>query len=399
MKIFKIDISSLIFFILIIFPFYAFSDSAFDNNFYTNVKYFLRLILILILLTNIKKIRFFAFKNFSAFQYYIVFIFFALISVIFSYEKGYSFIKFGETSLILFLSIYLVNTKTTSINDIPKLIFQLCFIYIIGFFILGNTIYPSLYRSMGFEGQLRLGGGIINPNLLAYSFLAIILSIQFLKTKLNSIFISCFQLLAIYLLFLTYSRSALILFAILLLYRLISKNKLFLIILFPLIIFLQINSEIIISFLERGDGLESLITLSGRIPVWVELVEKYDFSIYSFFGYGFQMLSSSGMGIKIGAWGSNSLTELTMAHNNILQVLYGMGFIGLLVMLLILFRWKREIDMFKNSNIGIFFSSFYWLILVFSLVEFGVFGTPNFLILIFSILIFSLHKYVRPEIN
>ena len=102
------------------------------------------------------------------------------------------------------------------------------------------------------------------------------------------------------------------------------------------------------------------------------------------------------MGIKIGAWGSSSLTELTMAHNNILQVLYGMGFTGLLLMLLVLFRWKREIDILKNSKIGIFFSSFFWLILIFSLVEFGVFGTPNFLILIFSILIFSLHKYVRP---
>ena len=71
------------------------------------------------------------------------------------------------------------------------------------------------------------------------------------------------------------------------------------------------------NYLMRGHGMENILSLSGRIPIWLGLVRLYEIDFYTPLGYGFQMLSEDSFGVGLKDVGMH----LTMAHNNFLQVL------------------------------------------------------------------------------
>ena len=134
-------------------------------------------------------------------------------------------IKFFEVILILLSSIYIVNKFSNDLKSIVKITFILL-IYIILFYVFGLTIYPSLYRLMGDTGSIRLGGGLINPNLLAYCLLIIAISTEFFTIK-NYIKI-LIQIVVIYLIFLTVSRSAIIVLFGLIFHKFFRKKYIYL---------------------------------------------------------------------------------------------------------------------------------------------------------------------------
>lgn len=392
MRIYKV-LSLIILLSILIFPFYAFADFSFSNSIYNSLKYILRLILFLILILNFKYLKIPSLRN-SSFKYYLFYIFLALISIAFSSNKAYSFIKFSEVTIIFFTSILIVNRYSNKIEDVPKIISLILGSYLIGFIIISNTFYPSVYRYMGYGGLARLGGGLINPNLLAYCMLIMILALQYLKYRYIKL-ITFFQIALIVGIYLTFSRSALIVLFLLLIVK-FSKKKIFFVLstLFLFIYSTQIQDSLL-SFIARGEGLQRVFSFSGRLPIWQELLSIYKFDIYSIFGRGFQMLSENGLGIKIDSFGSANV-ELTMAHNNFIQVLYGMGIIGLTFSILVFTKLHKEINLIQNNRLRGFLYSSYLAILTFSFVEFGVYGSPNIIILIFSIFIFATYKYVRP---
>lgn len=183
--------------------------------------------------------------------------------------------------------------------------------------------------------------------------------------------------------------------------KFIIKKKINLIFIIPALVFIltQISAVSVFNIFSRGEGADRIMSFSGRLPIWQELISLYKFDVYSFFGRGFQMISDDGLGKKLTSFGTNNFTELTMAHNNILQVLYGMGILGLIVSILVFFKLNREIRIIQKNRLRDFLYGIFWILTGFSLVEFGVYGSPNILVLIFSIIIFSTNKYVRPKIS
>ena len=111
------------------------------------------------------------------------------------------------------------------------------------------------------------------------------------------------------------------------------------------------------------------------------------------------MLSSEGLGVHISSFGSSHSSKLTMTHNNFFQVLFGMGFFGLISSILIFVNFFYEIKRINSLSLKHFYTLSFWALCFFGFVEFGVFGPTNILILVFSILIYSLHKYDRPKID
>lgn len=383
--------------IILIIPFYAFSEYGLDNSLYTNLKYLLRIVLLGLILFNVKYFKIKLIKKSSSYKFYLFYIICAIISVLFSGNKIYSIIKLLEIIILLLTAIIIVNKYTNSIYDIPKVTFILLGVYILGFLVIANTFYPSLYRYMGNEGQPRLGGSLVNPNLLGYCLLIFIISLEFLKNKKYSLFL---VVISCYLIYLTYSRSVLIFLLGYLFFRYVYKNKFLLIVGFiSCLLSINLVYNKLLEFFERGEGLERVFSFSGRLPIWQELISIYELNIYSFFGFGFQMLSESGLGVKISSFGDHHSTELTMAHNNFIQVLYGMGFVGLFFSIMVLVKFYSEIFKLNSARLNKFFTNSFWAILFFSIVEFGIFGSPNILVLIFSIFIFSIFKYDRFKID
>ena len=395
----NINIKDTLFFILLVIPFFSFSEYSFDNSSYRELKFLLRFILMFFLIYNLKYIKIFNFRHGSSYSYYLVYLFFSLLSLFFSSDLTYSSIKFFEVVLILLSSIYIVNKFSNDLLSSVKVTSLILVIYLILFYIMGYTIYPSFYRTMGYTGSLRLGGGLINPNLLAYCLLIIGISIDFLK--IQYIVKVLFKFIIVYLIFQTVSRSAIIFLIVFFLYQFLDKTNFgFKLFLFPILLFFTFYFNIIESatiFFIRGNDVDNVLTIGGRIPVWIELIENYSLGVHNFFGFGFQCLSANGPGILIESWGD--YTELTMAHNNILQVLYGTGLFGLLISVYVIIKFYKEINRILDNNLRSYFRSIFYIFLLFSLVEFGVYGPPNIIVLIFSIYLYAFQKYNRQKIN
>ena len=398
MKIYKVSYF-IIWLVILLVPFYAFADFGYDNSQYTNLKYLLRILLFVYLVINFNLFKIYV-KRTSSYKYYLIYLFIASISILFSGDKIYSLIKLSEVLLLLATSIVIVKKYVNKLEDIPKVVAILLGFYIIGFLIIANTFYPSLYRYMGQDGTARLGGGLVNPNLLGYCLMIFLISLEFLKKKYPYFLIILMKLILVYGIYLTHSRSVWIFFILYLFFKFVYRNKLFLTFFISgIIISFSLLKNLVFEYLSRGEGIERILSLSGRLPIWKELISIYEFDIYFIFGRGFQMLSGNGLGIKLNSFGSSSLTELTMAHNNFIQVLYGMGIIGLFFSIIVMVKLHQKIALIKNNKLREFFSYTFWSIFTFSFVEFGVYGSPNILVLIFSIFIFSTFKYVRPKVS
>ena len=398
MKIYKV-LYLIIGLVILIFPFYAFAELGFNNSQYTNLKYLSRILLFVYLVINFNLFKIYILRT-SSYKYYLVYLIIASISILFSGDKIYSLIKLSEVLIALTTSIVIVKKYVNKLEDIPKVVAILLGVYIIGFLIIANTFYPSLYRYMGQNGISRLGGGLVNPNLLGYCLMIFLISLEFLKKKYPYFLIILMKLILAYGIYLTHSRSVWIFFILYLFFKFVYRNKLLLIFLIlGIITSISLLKNLVFEYLSRGEGIERVLSFSGRLPIWEELISIYDFDIYFIFGKGFQMLSENGLGIKIDAFGESHLTELTMAHNNFIQVLYGMGIIGLFFSIMVMVKLHQEIALIKNNKLREFFSYTFWAIFTFSFVEFGVYGSPNILVLIFSIFIFSIFKYVRPKVS
>ena len=394
-------------FIIILVPFFAFSDYDISNARYTLMKYILRLVTVLFLLFRLNEIYVKKKSVINSLTLYSFYIFWAIIVLIFSSDIIYSTIKLLEVCISYFLAVYLINRYTRSIEDSVLLIFNIISVYCLLFFVIGNTFYPSLYREMGEGGQLRLGGGLVNPNLLAYCFIILFISLKtFLdqnvqKATMKRVAYWIGISILIYLIILTYSRSAIIVLFVIIMRRVYFKYGPLLYLgiaaigVFLLPFYIDELVRQIILYSLRGEGIQNVSSFGGRIPIWKELILNYNFGFNTLTGFGFQCLSDNGLAIDVESWGGH---ELTMAHNNLLQVFYGLGVIGLLLAVSVFVALYKELRRIFNPVSGLFWSDIYLVFAVFSLVEFGVYGSPNILVLVFSVVLHALHKYRTVEL-
>ena len=262
--------------------------------------------------------------------------------------------------------------------------------YIALFFLQSYVFDQSILRPMG-EAAPRLGGFTINPNVLAYTLLLLLSSILNIKFLRPILFI-----ISTYLLVLCFTRSAFIIYFMIIIF-LIKKKSLFFLSIIALIVsgiillFGNFDVGIISYVFTRGHDVSNVMTLGGRTDIWSLMLDNLPDSWNILWGHGFQMVSRFGLSAE------SSTMYASMAHNNFLQSLLGLGIFGLLITISFWILAFIELSNYTkgSNNFHQYIMSTYYISFGFSIVEFGIFGVSTIITWIFFIVIFACNRSQR----
>ena len=315
-------------------------------------------------------------------QCFIFYQFIAFVSTFYSVMPVSSIIRSLDLSLLTASALAISSTF-----DRKKMLVSYTFsqiaIYLILFFVQSLIFGEPIWRPMG-EALPRLGGFTINPNVLAYTILLLLSSALYIRSRIYLIVPVLILLLA-----LCFSRTSFVTLTLIILFRLVRLKKAVLktIILITFIsicgLLYSYNSDLFSYILTRGHDSSNFSTLGGRTDIWNLLVDNLPNSWNILWGYGFQMLSSDGLVAQL----EGSQIYATMAHNNLLQSLTGLGLIGLVTN--ILFWIFIFADLIKYSyfqkDFFEFIESIYFASFCFSMIEFGIFTQSTMISWIFFV--------------
>ena len=303
-------------------------------------------------------------------------------SSFYSVDQASSMTRSLDLSLILTGAIAVSSTITNK-NELISYIKKQLNNYIALFFLQSIAFNESILRPMG-EAMPRLGGFTINPNVLAYTILLLLMSYLY-KKNFNKIAV----VISLILLGLCLSRTSFITLLIIGIIRISTGKSIAAkcwtgIGTITLIGVILERSDLALNIFNRGHNIENLMTLGGRTEIWGLMMENIPTSWNIYWGYGFNMISENGLIAE------NSNIYATMAHNNLIQSLIGLGIIG--TMLNIMFwvltftslrRYSRNDRSFYN-----FLENTYIIGFCFSMVEFGIFGSSTMVSWIFFVVMF-----------
>lgn len=320
---------------------------------------------------------------------YILFLFLALISFLWSTKPSYSalqWVMYLDSFVFSFLFVKIIVVLQHYYQNKVNLssIFSKAISVISAIFLIGFIISPDDFLRATHGGEVeRLGGYFMNPNELGMMAVVGIATsiIAFMNDKKTIIFII---LLAINLsvLLLTGSRSSMIGFMLILFY-LISKSsnrKLKLTVYGVMIASVPLIINLI--FIKQGD-LEEVMSMTGRLPFWSALLNEGIIK-EPWFGFGFMRIAYTDSFESVHTYAGK------MTHNTFIQVLMNLGFVGLFIALSQLFSTIYVATRKINEKHQVFFIGVLIPILINSFTEFGIFGEANFGTLFYQLLIFVL---------
>ena len=293
----------------------------------------------------------------------------------------------AETLFFSYLFIRLISTRNINTPENPirlsKTIATAIFL-ISTVFVLGMIVMPEkFYRFTHGGEEARLGGFIINPNELGM-LIAIGIATTFLelKSSFNKIFKWVMMALLLYALILTGSRSSMAgLFIILIFFASQSKTaRMRAVIIGCMVvaapyIFLQL-------FIKQGD-LEEVMNMTGRIPFWKDLL-CFNFPKEPFLGYGYMRIDYSDKFESFSSYAG------AMTHNTFLQVLIGLGLVGLFIIICQMAATIHAMSATNDSQKKRLAIALFIPVLINSFTEFGIFGETNYGILFYLFIVFSL---------
>lgn len=324
---------------------------------------------------------------------------FAIASISYSADPALSGVRTADLISFILMAVYF-SSKLRSTQELANFVECVIYIYLGGFLLLTYLSGEPIWRPMGFEGVERLGGFIVNPNIFAYALL-LLFSAQLFAIRRRSIWLTIplfsVEIVAFYFCF---SRSATFaVFIGLLLFaraRSIAAQGVFLLMKFLFLAYIVFSISDIMTYLERGHGIENVTSLGGRTDVWAMIIAQADFGVNIIWGFGYQMLSSNGL------TASDDTLTITMAHSNLVQALLGLGLVGLLLFVLFWFDTLR--NAFKRSGRSRETQNFLKLsalfVFIYSMVEYGIFGPPTIIAPLFlTILFFSSRSAVLKDIS
>lgn len=139
-------------------------------------------------------------------------------------------------------------------------------------------------------------------------------------------------------------------------------------------------------FLDRG-GMEELTSLTGRLPFWRDLL-SLALPERPLLGFGFQRIWTDSRFVSPTSYAGE------MAHNTFLQLLLGLGVVGLALGLLQLVATLRAVG--RTPDLWTRRAAVCLLIplLLNSLTEFGIFGPMNYGVTLYQIVLFM--AVIRP---
>ena len=162
--------------------------------------------------------------------------------------------------------------------------------------------------------------------------------------------------------------------------------------------FLADSSSLLLSYMSRGKGMDDLLSLDGRVPLW-QALWPYVYE-HPFIGHGFGAF-----------WNPNRFYEISVeatwaapsAHNGLLDELLGTGVIGLLLFLAFWFCSMRSNLRVARQDKRAGYLVFGWLLLFFFLYSTGAIELTSFqsptlfsLTALFTLFTGSANYSVRP---
>jgi O-antigen ligase len=259
-------------------------------------------------------------------------------------------------------------------------------------FAAGLYYNPDVFYRLTHGGEVaRLGGFIINPNELGMLLVVGITAYLFDFFKEGKLRIR--NLLAIsfliWLLLLTGSRSSFIaLMLVIAIYALTRPGKLFKVAMLGAGFLIAVFTGYKV-FVKMGDTSE-VMSMTGRIPFWSDLIH-YNFPKEPWLGFGYMRIDYTDKFESLHGYAG------AMTHNTFLQVLLGLGVVGLFLVLLQLGLFFHATLQNQNIQLKRYILLTFIPLIVNSLTEFGIFGETNFGILFYLMLNFYAIQEPRFE--
>lgn len=312
----------------------------------------------------------------------------AIFSILYSSDSQFTAMRALDLFCFVLLAS-LLSARLGNFSSAVSFVELTLYLYLLGFLFVAQGLDGSIMRPMGEDAISRLGGFIINPNLFAYCCLFLIYISLYRRPERGKTMTTCLILGLLLLIYLTYSRSAIFVLAtsiFLVRNRLKSQQIAKYFLFFLALPAFPITFDYIISFLERGHGIENLMSLGGRTLFWSSLVTDAQFGANILYGFGYQMMSDRGLFAQ-----ANGL-QVAMAHNNLIQSLLGLGLIGFIMNL---FFWVTLYRFIVRYRRRMEHRSYALIIhichatLIYSMVEYGIFGPSTIIGPLFFILIFA----------
>lgn len=330
------------------------------------------------------------------------------LSTVYSSHRFLTVTRFVELSSFILMAMVIVARARAMDEVFVRLYFGLSLIVLFVW-----TIYfidPSYVMKPRYSGGQTVfqafGGRLIDPNLLSsIAGMLLVVAVNRLVNYKRAVFYKVFHVLSVGVLLVTlyrtFGRGAILGTLMGVLFVVLSKRQARVIrtvslsaMLLPLILFMgSFPFENILEWVSKGDSMDSMISATGRIPVWRDIL-FYLFPESPLIGFGFQTMGPDGI-----IFYSPSGLAITMAHNSFIQTLVGMGLVGLLCLLLsLLFLFKAIFHSLSDRAGERYFYfveviSVMIVILFDSITDYGIAGLNNPVMLAFIVLMFVVAKY------
>jgi exopolysaccharide production protein ExoQ len=289
-----------------------------------------------------------------------------------------------ETLLFCFLYIKLILLKQHEEGSqvrFSRIVAYSIFLICAGF-LAGKIINPDKFFRLTHGGEeARLGGFIINPNELGM-LIVIGISTTFIELKhsFNKWAKWAMMFVMLYELMITGSRSSMIALLLVILFF-VSQSKTRRMQIVIITALLAVTPYIVHQvFIKQGD-VEEVLSLTGRLPFWKDLL-TINFPKEPLLGYGYMRIDYTDKFESINSYAGG------MTHNTFLQVLMGLGLVGLFIVMAQLISTIYSMLIHTDGQKRRFCMGLLIPVLVNSFTEFGIFGETNYGILFYLFIVF-----------
>lgn len=293
----------------------------------------------------------------------------------------------AETLLFSYIYIRLIVLMNQELEHDPirlSKIIAVAVFTICSVFVIGMIVNPErFYRFTHGGEEARLGGFIINPNELGMLIvIGISTAIIELKHAFNTWSKWVMMVVLIYALVLTGSRSSMIGLLLIILFFATQSKTARMRVLIGTVLFFTTPFIILQLFIKQGD-MEEVLNMTGRIPFWKDLL-TINFPKEPLLGYGYMRIDYSDKFESINSYAG------AMTHNTFLQVLIGLGLVGLFIVLGQLAATIYAIVSNVDSNKRRLCIALFIPVLINSFTEFGIFGETNYGIMMYLFIVFTM---------
>ena len=321
--------------------------------------------------------------------FYLLYLFWGLMSVTWSTKWSYSLLQFIMTSTsVIFVWFFwkILRILQQTYGEIRHFRYSAILSngihWIVLAFNIGAIVAPDIFYRLTHGGTIaRLGGYLMNPNELGMMGVVgmggAMLELRYSNKKKTLWWIILNGVIS---LLLTGSRSTLIGFFLVAFYFIYNSDlKVVKYLIYAAAVFV-VPVAVQMIFLKGDDGLDEVLSMTGRLPFWTALLTEA-FPKEPLFGYGFMRIYYTD------AFQGLNTYPGKMTHNTFIQVLMNLGFVGFFTVVMQMMFTVRayvksvsvdEKTIFVATGIPIFINS---------LTEFGIFGETNFGILFYQLLI------------